>query len=136
MFRKSRTLAAICPGRCGGIAAARRGATKAPRSPSSSWTRSPRRYRARASRATPSATTSKLGKYLEGKLGRPVEVVSPSRSPAALKKKTDGKADLVIGKDSVVIPRQARERSSRSRIAALSGKDGKTTHDRPGRRAR
>src|SRR5712672_2456738 len=44
----------------------------------------------------------KLGKFLEGKLGRPVQVAFAETLTGALEKKTQGKADLVIGKDSVV----------------------------------
>src|SRR5207248_10322855 len=45
----------------------------------------------------------KLAKYLEGQLGRPVKVAFDESLTTALKKKTDGKADLVIGKCSVVL---------------------------------
>src|SRR5437773_9725689 len=44
----------------------------------------------------------KLGKHLEAKLGRPVAVHYAETLAGALTKKTGGKADLVIGKDSVV----------------------------------
>src|SRR3954466_7505107 len=44
-----------------------------------------------------------LGKHLEGKLGRPVTVVYSDSLSKALKDKTDGKADLIIGKRSVVL---------------------------------
>src|SRR5437764_3578476 len=44
----------------------------------------------------------KLGKSLEGQLGRPVTVEFAETLTGALEKKTQGKADLVIGKYSVV----------------------------------
>src|SRR5712672_3375499 len=44
----------------------------------------------------------KLGKFLEGQLGRPVKVEFAETLAGALEKKTQGKADLVIGKYSVV----------------------------------
>src|SRR5437868_823770 len=41
-----------------------------------------------------------LGKYLEGKLGRPVTVIYADSLTKALKEKTEGKADLIVGKRS------------------------------------
>src|SRR5204863_3491936 len=45
----------------------------------------------------------------------------------ALKKKTEGKADLIIGKDSVVRAGAKEASLGVTPLAALSGKDGKTT---------
>src|SRR5437763_11911510 len=45
----------------------------------------------------------KLGAYLESQLGRPVTVAFSESLTGALKNKTDGKADVVIGKNSVVL---------------------------------
>src|SRR5438094_8614155 len=45
----------------------------------------------------------KLAQFMEQKLGQPVTVAFSESLPAALKKKTDGKADIVIGKHSVVL---------------------------------
>src|SRR4051794_20223593 len=44
----------------------------------------------------------KLAAQLEKDLGRPVKVFFAETLTDALKKKSDGKADLIIGKDSVV----------------------------------
>ena len=46
---------------------------------------------------------------------------------AALEKNTEGKADLVIGKDSVVRAEAQAAKLAVSHLAALAGKDGKTT---------
>ncbi len=69
----------------------------------------------------------KLGKYLETKLGRPVVVHYSETLTNALAKKTNGKADLIIGKDSVVRSDAAANKVMLTHLAALSGKDGKTT---------
>jgi hypothetical protein len=68
-----------------------------------------------------------LGSYLEQKLGRPVKVAFAESLVTALKEKTDAKADLVIGKYSVVNFDAKRTGLTLSPIAALTGKDGKTT---------
>lgn len=68
-----------------------------------------------------------LGKYLETKLGRPVQVFYDESLPVALKKKTAGKADLVIGKCSVVRHDADRAGMKFNQVAALTGKDGLTT---------
>jgi ABC-type phosphate/phosphonate transport system substrate-binding protein len=69
----------------------------------------------------------KLGKFLEAKLGRPVAVHYAETLAGALTKKTDGKADLVIGKDSVVRAEAAANKLAVTHLACLTGKDGKTT---------
>ncbi|MBX9625796.1 MAG: PhnD/SsuA/transferrin family substrate-binding protein [Gemmataceae bacterium] len=69
----------------------------------------------------------KLGKYLEARLGRPVAVHYSETLTNALQKKTGGKADLVIGKDSVVRSEAKRNKVEVSHLLCLSGKDGKTT---------
>jgi ABC-type phosphate/phosphonate transport system substrate-binding protein len=69
----------------------------------------------------------RLGKYLEAKLGRPVAVVHAASLARALRK-SDGKADLVIGKDSVVRAEAAAAEIGVAPVAALTGLDGKTTH--------
>jgi ABC-type phosphate/phosphonate transport system substrate-binding protein len=68
----------------------------------------------------------KLGKHIEGKLGRPVAVVY-SESLAGAIKKAGGKGHLVIGKDSVVRATAPDNKLTVSHLAALTGKDGKTT---------
>jgi ABC-type phosphate/phosphonate transport system substrate-binding protein len=69
----------------------------------------------------------KLGKYLEKQLGRPVTVHFSETLTVALQKKTNGKVDVVIGKESVVRNEAKELKVGVSAIAALTGKDGKTT---------
>jgi ABC-type phosphate/phosphonate transport system substrate-binding protein len=68
----------------------------------------------------------KLGAMLEKKLGRPVTVTF-SESLASALKKGDGRADLVIGKESVVRLESSANKLSLAPVASLTGKDGKTT---------
>jgi ABC-type phosphate/phosphonate transport system substrate-binding protein len=68
-----------------------------------------------------------LGKYLEGRLHFPVRVVFSETVREALDKKTGGRADLVIGKDSVVRRQTKRAGIGVAHVAALTGLDGKTT---------
>lgn len=68
-----------------------------------------------------------LGSYLSTKLGRPVKVYWSESLTHALKEKTNGQADLIIGKHSVVLT-DAKESSLKLKpVAALTGKDGQTT---------
>lgn len=69
----------------------------------------------------------KLGKYLEKSLGRPVKVHFSESLTHALKKKTEGKADIIIGKESVVRFEAGENKLGATPIASLTGKDGKTT---------
>src|SRR4051812_24273140 len=69
----------------------------------------------------------KLGKFLEGQLGRPVKVEFAETLTGALEKKTQGKADLVIGKYSVVLAGAKKHALPMTPVAALTGKDGATT---------
>src|SRR5207237_1232034 len=69
----------------------------------------------------------KLARHLEKALGRPVKVHFSETLTAALKKKADGKADLIIGKDSVVRAETKANGIRATAVASLSGKDGKTT---------
>lgn len=69
----------------------------------------------------------KLGQFMEQKLGQPVTVAFSESLPAALKKKTDGKADIVIGKHSMVLHDAKTAGMKLSPVASLTGKDGKTT---------
>src|SRR5438477_718438 len=69
----------------------------------------------------------KLGKFLEGQLGRPVKVEFAETLTGALEKKTQGKADLVIGKYSVVLAGAKKHNMGMAPVAALTGKDGATT---------
>ncbi len=68
----------------------------------------------------------KFGKYLEGKSGRAVAVVY-SESLAGALKKSEGKAHLLIGKDSVMRATAPANKVEVTYLAALTGKDGKTT---------
>jgi ABC-type phosphate/phosphonate transport system substrate-binding protein len=68
----------------------------------------------------------KLGEMLEKQIGRPVTVQFSESLTAALKK-TDGAADLVIGKESVVRIEGTANKMPLTPIASLTGKDGKTT---------
>lgn len=67
-----------------------------------------------------------LGKHLEATLKRKVEVIWSESLVTALEE-TDGKADLVIGKHSVVRTDAVTAKQQMVPIAALTGKDGKTT---------
>ncbi len=69
----------------------------------------------------------KLAKHLSAKLGRPVKVHFAESLAGALTKKTDGKADIIIGKESVVAHDAKESKIAAVPVAALSGKDGKTT---------
>lgn len=69
----------------------------------------------------------KLGEFVEALLERPVRIAYSDSLVAALKEKTSGRADLVIGKHSVV-EHDARQAGLALRhVAALTGKDGATT---------
>ncbi len=70
---------------------------------------------------------TKLTAFLESRLDRPVKVVFSESLTTALKNKTEGKADLVIGKASVVKFDAAANKRSLKPIAQLCGKDGVTT---------
>lgn len=69
----------------------------------------------------------KLAAQLEKDLGRPVKVFFAETLTEALKKKSSGKADLIIGKDSVVRAGARDNGLVVAPVAALTGKDGKTT---------
>jgi ABC-type phosphate/phosphonate transport system substrate-binding protein len=69
----------------------------------------------------------KLGKFLEGQLGRPVKVEFAETLTGALEKKTQGKADLIIGKCSVIQAGALKHNLNVTAVAALTGKDGATT---------
>ncbi len=70
----------------------------------------------------------KLAKHLEAKLGRPVKVFFGESLTNTLAKKSDGKADVIIGKESVVRHEAKANKLGVVPLAALTGKDGKTTH--------
>jgi ABC-type phosphate/phosphonate transport system substrate-binding protein len=68
-----------------------------------------------------------LGKHLELTLDRPVKVVFSESLLKATTDLTNGAADIVIGKKSVVEFDAARMQRQFQPIAALTGKDGLTT---------
>jgi ABC-type phosphate/phosphonate transport system substrate-binding protein len=69
----------------------------------------------------------KLGAHLTKQLGRPVKVHFADSLTAALKIKTAGKADLVIGKDSVIRAAARGNKLDLVPLASLTDKEGKTT---------
>lgn len=68
----------------------------------------------------------KLGEFLAKQLGRPVKVTW-SESLVKATKETDGAAQLVIGKHSVVLHDANKLSRKFEPIAALTGSDGETT---------
>jgi ABC-type phosphate/phosphonate transport system substrate-binding protein len=68
-----------------------------------------------------------LGVFLTQQLGRPVKVFWSESLEKAMKEKTDGRADIVIGKYSVVLSDAKRTSQTMTPVASLTGKDGKTT---------
>ncbi len=69
----------------------------------------------------------KLGEYLSKCLNRKVEVTWAESLEKALKETTKGRADLIIGKHSVVLYDARHAKFAVTPIAALTGKNGKTT---------
>jgi ABC-type phosphate/phosphonate transport system substrate-binding protein len=69
----------------------------------------------------------KLASYLERELDRPVKVFFNESLVAALEQKTAGRADIVIGKRSVIAAEAGEAKLSLKPVLALSGKDGVTT---------
>jgi ABC-type phosphate/phosphonate transport system substrate-binding protein len=69
----------------------------------------------------------RLAAHLEKHLGRPVKIHFAETLPEALRKKSEGKADLIIGKDSVVRHGAKAASIAVQPVASLTGKDGKTT---------
>jgi ABC-type phosphate/phosphonate transport system substrate-binding protein len=68
-----------------------------------------------------------LAEWLSNKLGRNVHPVFSESLTHALKHKSHGRADLVIGKCSVVKQHATESKLALAHIAMLTGKDGKTT---------
>jgi ABC-type phosphate/phosphonate transport system substrate-binding protein len=69
----------------------------------------------------------RLGELLEATLERPVKVVYGDTIGSVLREKSDGKADLIIGKHSVVKFDAAFNKLTISPLAMLTGIDGTTT---------
>jgi ABC-type phosphate/phosphonate transport system substrate-binding protein len=69
----------------------------------------------------------KLGEFLEKKLGRKVVVTWSESLDKTLRETTNGKADLIIGKHSVVLYDAKKSGFDVNPIAALTDSKGKTT---------
>ena len=69
----------------------------------------------------------KLAGYLERELDRPVKVFFNESLVTVLEEKTAGRADIVIGKRSVVAAEAGEAKLPLKAILALTGKDGATT---------
>ncbi|MBY0228241.1 MAG: phosphate/phosphite/phosphonate ABC transporter substrate-binding protein [Gemmataceae bacterium] len=69
----------------------------------------------------------RLGEFLAKQTGRAVNIHYAETLAAALSKKTEGKADLVIGKDSVVRVAAKEAKLGLDHVLALTDKEGKTT---------
>ena len=69
----------------------------------------------------------KLAEYLEQTLSRPVRLTFSESLRTALAGKAEGRADLVIGKDSVVRADAKAAGVPVTAVASLTGKDGGTT---------
>ena len=69
----------------------------------------------------------KFGEFLGKQLGRKVNVHFAETLTAALTRKTSGRADLVIGKDSVIRAGATSNKLDLTPLAALTDKEGKTT---------
>ena len=69
----------------------------------------------------------KLGAKLQKELGHPVRVIYNESLTTALKGDAHGRADVVIGKHSVVLFDAKRSGIKMQPVASLTGKDGATT---------
>jgi ABC-type phosphate/phosphonate transport system substrate-binding protein len=69
----------------------------------------------------------KLAQQLESRLGRKVKLVFNESLTAALREQAEGKADLIIGKHSVVLFDAAKNKLEALPLAMLTGRDGSTT---------
>lgn len=68
----------------------------------------------------------KLAAFLTAELGRPVKVAFHESLKVALEKKTAGRADIVIGKHSVVLADAKKAGLQLAPALSLTGKDGRT----------
>ncbi len=69
---------------------------------------------------------AKLAKHLEEKIGRTIKLVFAESLAIALEKKTEGKADIVIGKDSVIKYTSKQQKLALTGVLSLTGRDGST----------
>lgn len=68
-----------------------------------------------------------LGEFLQAELKQPVKVYWSESLNAALEEKTGGKADVIIGKHSVIVADAAEAKLAVQPVAQLTGKDGSVT---------
>ncbi len=68
-----------------------------------------------------------LGEFLQTELKRPVKVYWSESLTESLEDKTKGKADLIIGKHSVVLADAKESKLALRPVAQLTGRDGSTT---------
>ena len=83
--------------------------------------------RARACKVMRKGNTRNWAEKLQSELGKPVRVVFNESLVTALKGDAKGRADLVIGKHSVVLFDAKKAGLTVAPIARLTGKDGSTT---------
>lgn len=69
---------------------------------------------------------AKLAEFLAKRIGRPVEVFFAETLPAATEKKSNGKADIVVGKFSVVRNGEKNLKLKLDHVSSLTGQDGNT----------
>ncbi len=69
----------------------------------------------------------KLAKYLEQQLNVSVQVHFAESLAAALERKSQGKADILIGKHSVIAAQGPQNKLTMRPLVSLTGKDGSTT---------
>lgn len=70
---------------------------------------------------------TELGKALAAAIGKPVQVHFAESLAGALTKKTAGKVDLIIGKDSMIRAQAKEQKLDVVHLAALTGLTGETT---------
>ena len=70
---------------------------------------------------------AKLAKFIETKIGQPIKCVYGDSLAGILAKKSEGKADIIIGKESVIRNDSIPNKIAAKPLAALTGHDGKTT---------
>ncbi len=70
---------------------------------------------------------TKLAEFLQKQLNRPITIAFSESLTVALKEKTNGRADIVIGKSSVVKHDAKANKRKLIDVGQLTGKDGATT---------
>ncbi|MCA9099397.1 MAG: hypothetical protein KDA36_13465, partial [Planctomycetaceae bacterium] len=69
----------------------------------------------------------KLAELLSQEIGRPVEVFFAETLKGATEKKSSGRADIIIGKSSVVKHGAGQLKIDIEHVGSLTGQDGETT---------